>query len=334
MRHFPIFLNLSGQRIALSGGGDAALAKLRLLLKTEGRIHVYADAPDPQILDWAAAGRLTLHRRALLPSDLAQALLVYAADEEPLRDAEIAAMGRDAGVLVNIVDNLEGSAFITPAMVDRDPVTVAIGTEGAAPVLARRIKAGLEERLPASTGVLTRAAQAFRGAAEVLPMGRARRDFWGEYFDTVGPAAHDAGGAEALRPALDRLLADHLSGDRAKTGRITLAWTGWDDPEMLVMKTRRALDAADVVVHDADLAPAVLELARREADLVALQPDAEVPPLAAHLLHHAQAGLHVLYLSTRPLPHDLALHCRSGGVDPVDIPGLPGPEQKNMKESA
>ena len=89
-----------------------------------------------------------------------------------------------------------------------------------------------------------------------------------------------------------------------------------------------------MVVHDADLAPAVLELARREADLVALQAGAEVPPLAAHLLHHAQAGLHVLYLSTRPLPHDLALHCRSGGVDPVDIPGLPGPEQKNMKESA
>ena len=79
---------------------------------------------------------------------------VYGANDEAVEDARAAAIGRAAGVLVNIVDNLEDSAFITPAIVDRDPVTVAIGTEGAAPVLARKIKAEIEEMLPAALGAL------------------------------------------------------------------------------------------------------------------------------------------------------------------------------------
>ena len=86
----------------------------------------------------------------------------------PDEDARAAAIGRAAGALVNIVDNLEDSDFITPAIVDRDPVTVAIGTEGAAPVLARKIKAEIEAMLPATLGLLTRIGQAFRARVEAL----------------------------------------------------------------------------------------------------------------------------------------------------------------------
>lgn len=130
-------------------------------MKTKAALHVFAPDPAAEIVDWQAAGKLTLHRRPLAAADLPGARLFYAADEDDTLDAENAALAHAAGVLVNIVDNLHDSEFITPAIVDRDPVTVAIGTEGAAPVLARAIKADLEERLPVTLGPLALSAKAF-----------------------------------------------------------------------------------------------------------------------------------------------------------------------------
>ena len=217
MKHFPIFLSVENRRILLCGGGDAALAKLRLLLKTEAQLDVFTETPAPEINAWAAGGRLTLHRRALIPCDLPGAVLVYAADEDAALDARIKRLADAAGVLVNVVDNLADSAFITPAIVDRDPVTVAIGTEGAAPVLARAIKRDLEEKLPVTLGRLARIGKGFRSAVEALPFGRKRRDFWAEYYFDRGPRALAEHGEDGVRDGLNSLLADHL----AATARTT-----------------------------------------------------------------------------------------------------------------
>ncbi|MDF1854424.1 NAD(P)-dependent oxidoreductase [Pseudooceanicola sp.] len=323
MRHFPIFVNMEQAHIVMSGGGAAALAKLRLLLKTPARISVFAEAPAPELVDLANAGRIALHRRALHPEDLVGARLAYAADEDAAHDARTAALAAEAGVLANIVDDLNGSAFITPAMVDRDPVCIAIGTEGAAPMLARQIKADLEARLPTSLGPLTRAAQTFRKAVERLPAGRRRRAFWAEFFDRDGPEAFDAGGALALDPALSLLLDRHLTAT-APAGQITLTWTGSDDPDLLTLKARKALDRADVVIHDAAIAPAVLELARREARFIALKHPVDVPPMPRLLTAQAAGGTAVLYISATPLPDALIEGCRASGLPVTDIPGLPG----------
>ena len=130
------------------------------------------------------------------------AALFYAADEEAAEDARTAALAAAEGALVNIVDNLADSQFITPAIVDRDPVIVAIGTEGAAPVLARAIKSDLEARLPATLGPLARIGKAFRKLAEALPMGRRRRDFWAEYYFATGPALWTAAARRLCAMAL------------------------------------------------------------------------------------------------------------------------------------
>ncbi|MWB78601.1 siroheme synthase [Pseudooceanicola sp. 216_PA32_1] len=336
MRHFPVFMNMEHARVVLSGGGDAALAKLRLLLKTPARIEVYAEAPAPEIETWQGEGLVHLYRRALRGGDLPGATLAYAADEDAARDARTAALARAVGVPINIVDNLHDSGFITPAIVDRSPVCVAIGTEGAAPVLARSIKAEIEERLPASLGVLTRAAQGFRKAAEALPFGGPRRAFWAEYFDRAGPEAYRAEGEVGLGLALTGLLDRHLAQTPSE-GRITLAWTGSDDPDLLTLKTRKALDAADVVVHDADIAPAVLELARREARFVALERPTDVPPMPRLLNAQTGGGAHVLYLSARPLPDRLEQGCRAAGMDVTVIPGVADPARPAaaaLKETA
>ncbi|MBQ0749116.1 MAG: uroporphyrinogen-III C-methyltransferase [Roseovarius sp.] len=267
MKHFPIFLAVEGRRIVLSGGGEAALAKLRLLLKTEAHLTVFAPEPAAEIAHWASEGRLHLIRRAMQPGDALCAVLFYAADEDAAEDARTSALARADGALVNIVDNLHDSQFITPAIVDRDPVTVAIGTEGAAPVLARAIKADLEARLPATLGPLARLGKAFRKAADVLPMGRRRRDFWADYYFNAGPRAMDQGGEDHVKFALQAILEKHKNTD-ARDGHVAFVGAGPGDPELLTLKARKALDTADVVIHDRLVTPEILELARREAILI------------------------------------------------------------------
>ncbi|MGB1792022.1 MAG: siroheme synthase CysG, partial [Paracoccaceae bacterium] len=300
MDHFPIFLAVAGRRIILSGGGDAAIAKLRLLFKTTAHITVFAKDPLPEILHWEKNGKLALVRRRLETGDALCAALFYAANEDAQEDRRVAKLAHEAGALVNIVDNLQDSQFITPAIVDRDPVTVAIGTEGAAPVLARAIKADLEQRLPAQVGVLARIAKSFRKNVNALPMGRARRRFWSEFYFNTGPRALDESGESGIGKALSNLLATHLK-KATPTGHVIFVGAGPGDPELLTLKACKALDRADVVLYDRLVGEPILELARREALLIdvgktgfgASTPQHEINAL---LLKHSQNGQIVVRL--------------------------------------
>lgn len=302
MRHYPVFLDTRGQKIVVSGGGHCAAAKLRLLLKTESRIAVFGNAVCQEVAAWAQEGRLDLVPRALMAGDVAGARLFYAANDDANEDARVAAIAEAEGALVSVVDNLEDSAFITPAIVDRDPVTVAIGTEGAAPVLARRIKKDVEERLPQSLGLLARAGQAFRDLAEVLPQGRVRRSFWACWYDRIGPAAFASGGQDALEPALHTLLHSALHAEAA-SGRVALIGAGPGDPDLLTLAARDWLHEADVVIHDRLVSPEVLELARREALVIEVGKTPDGPSwkqddINSLLVTHAAQGARVARLKS------------------------------------
>ncbi|MGH1465642.1 MAG: siroheme synthase CysG [Cognatishimia sp.] len=330
MKHFPVFLSMQGQRIALSGGGEAAVAKLRLLLKTEATLTVYAAQATAQIHDWANQDKLTLIARALQPGDLTDEILFYAADEDPTEDARTFTLAQSAGVLTNIVDNLHDSQFITPAIVDRDPVTVAIGTEGAAPVLARAIKADLEERLSPNLGMLARVGKSFRKAVEILPWGRARRNFWADYYFKSGPRV-ETKGENAAHQALDELLFAHMAAETT-SGHVAFVGAGPGDPELLTLKARKALDTADVVIYDRLVAPEILELARREAQLI----DAGKTPFGQQtpqevinelIVTHAQKGQQVVRLKSGDatvfgrLDEELEA-CDANGVAWNVVPGI------------
>ncbi|WP_158964312.1 siroheme synthase CysG [Chachezhania sediminis] len=335
MQHFPIFLTTAGQRVVVSGGGAAALAKLRLLMKTEARLDVFATDPAAEIRRWDAEDRLSLVERDLIAGDVNGALLVYAADEDEVADARTADLARAAGILCNVVDNLDASAFITPAIVDRDPVTIAIGTEGAAPVLARRIKADLEARLPASLGVLARIGKAFRATAEALPAGRLRRGFWDRFYAETGPRAYDRDGIDGVQPALQDLFAEysHDGGTTApRKGHVAFVGAGPGDPELLTLKARKALDSADVVIHDRLVTAEILELARREATIIDVgkegfgpsTPQADIDMLIAA---HARAGAHVVRLKSGDstvfgrLDEEIEA-CEAAGVAWTIVPGI------------
>ncbi|MCA8880589.1 MAG: uroporphyrinogen-III C-methyltransferase [Rhodobacteraceae bacterium] len=302
MQHFPVYIAVAGRRVAVSGGGAAAVAKVRLLLKTDARIAVFAADAAPEILAWADEARIDLVTRTIQAGDAAGAALVYAANEDAVEDARIAAIARAEGALVNIVDDLDGSDFLTPAIVDRNPVTVAIGTEGAAPVLARRIKADLEAVLPQGLGVLARIGKAFRSSAEALPQGSRRRDFWADYYFEDGPRALAEAGEAGIGDSLANLLARHLA-EAPRPGRVDFVGAGPGDPDLLTLKARRALDRADVVIHDRLVAPEILELARREATIVLTGKEGFGPSVAqaeinALIVDHAGRGAHVVRLKS------------------------------------
>jgi uroporphyrin-III C-methyltransferase / precorrin-2 dehydrogenase / sirohydrochlorin ferrochelatase len=295
MRHFPVFLDLAGRRVVVSGAGETAVAKLRLLLKTEARIAVFGTDPDPQVRRWAAEGRLALVERPIAPGDADDAALLYGANADEAQDLRAATIGREAGALVNIVDDLR-SDFITPAIVDRDPVTVAIGTEGAAPVLARWIKARVEELLPSSLGRLVRIGQAFRERLYHLDS-KARRLFWTRFYLDTGPRAF-AAGEDAARAELERLLAE---GTEAGKGFVHVVGAGPGDPELLTLKARRLLHEADVVIHDRLVPQPVLELARREALILEVGktgygPSWKQEDINALMVEHASRGATVVRL--------------------------------------
>lgn len=331
MKHFPIFVAVAGRGVVLAGGGAAAVAKLRLLLKTEARLTVFAPAPAAEIITWAEAGKLRLIRRAAVVGDIRGAVLAYAAQENAGEDADFAALAQSEGVLVNIVDNLDDSQFLTPAIVDRDPVTIAIGTEGAAPVLARAIKSDLEARLPVRLGVLARIGKAFRPRAEALTPGAKRRDFWSEFYFKTGPQALDTQGEEEVSVALSDLLFRHLAETTAP-GHVAFVGAGPGDPELLTLKARRALDRADVVIHDRLVAPEILELARREALLIEAGKEGFGPAVAQEAINdlivsHAGHGAQVVRLKSGDptvfgrLDEEIQA-CEAAGIAWSIVPGI------------
>jgi uroporphyrin-III C-methyltransferase/precorrin-2 dehydrogenase/sirohydrochlorin ferrochelatase len=267
MRHLPISLDLRGKPIAIVGSGEAALAKLRLLLKTEATISVFGAEPSAALTGLAKAHSVRHVPRTPNLDDLSGSCLVYAATGDHREDARTVELGRAVGALCNRVDHLEGSDFLTPAIVDRSPLTVAVGTEGTAPVLARMIKADVEASLSPSLGVLARIAERFRTEAAALPSGGIRRSFWQRFFKEEGLRALEAGGEDQAEAAL-RTLANEVQAQPRAAGHVYLIGAGPGDPELLTLKARRLLDEADVVIYDRLVSAGVLELARREARFI------------------------------------------------------------------
>ncbi|MCL4105277.1 UNVERIFIED_CONTAM: hypothetical protein GTU68_055408 [Idotea baltica] len=331
MQHFPIFMALAGRRVVVSGGSEAALAKLRLLLKTQAHLSVFAKDPADDIQKWAQQGKLSLTKRDLEPGDALCAALFYAANEDDAEDARVRRLAQADGALVNVVDNLSDSQFITPAIVDRDPVTVAIGTEGAAPVLARAIKRDLEERLPVHLGPLARIGKSFRAMVEQLPFGRKRRDFWSDYYFSAGPKAFDADGHAGVENVLDDLLNKHLTASTHES-HVAFVGAGPGDPELLTLKARKALDEADVVIYDRLVTPQILELARREAIMLDVGKEGfgastSQKDINALLVAHAKDGAQIVRLKSGDptvfgrLDEEIEA-CDEAGIDWHVVPGI------------
>ena len=176
MNYFPVFFDLSGQKVLIVGGGEVALRKISLLERTGALITVVAPDIAPELMARAAAGKVKLFIREFSPDDLQGARLVIVATSRRAVNRWIASLSESRNIPVNVVDDAESSRFIVPAIIDRDPVLVAVSTGGTSPVLARRLRERLEALIPAENrriGVV--AADAARDLApQAARHGRAR----------------------------------------------------------------------------------------------------------------------------------------------------------------
>src|SRR3974390_3380360 len=149
MNYFPIFLDLKAERVLVVGGGEVALRKVRLLERTGAKITLIAPQVLPELEERAASGAIELAEREFLPEDLHGARLVIVATSRRALNRWIATLSEARGIPANVVDDRKASRFIVPAIIDRDPVLVAVGTQGTSPGLARRLRERLPGVLPA-----------------------------------------------------------------------------------------------------------------------------------------------------------------------------------------
>ncbi len=265
MNYFPVFFDLSGQKVLIVGGGEVALRKVTLLERAGASISLVAPEIAPELMQRAAAGKLKLAIREFVPEDLDGARLVIVATSRRAVNRWIATLSEARNIPVNVVDDREASRFIMPAIVDRDPVLVAISSGGTSPVLARRLRERLEALIPARIGQLASWLQALREPSrQKLRDTDERRRFFEAVVD--GPAGRRfvEGDSQGAQRIAQQLLATTSTSPRA-AGEVTLVGAGPGDPELLTLKALRALQDADVVLHDRLVPAAVLEFARRDA---------------------------------------------------------------------
>ena len=267
MKTFPMFLRMQDRHVVIVGGGEQAAQKARLMLRTEARLTLIAPDLDPELQGLVREGRATWQPGMATAADLRGAALVFVAQGCPGADAAVHALAREAGALVNVVDAPDLCEAITPSIVDRDPVVVAIGTEGTAPVLARQIKTSVEQMLEPSLGGLAALAGRLRDAAAQRLAPRQRRDLWRWVFDGPARTRHAAGAERDAARLIKEVIA---SGEvpAPSVAPVALVGAGVGGADMITLRGVRRLQEADVIFHDRLLDPGVMDLARRDAERV------------------------------------------------------------------
>ena len=262
---FPVFMRVEGEAVVIVGGGEEALAKARLIAQSSARLRVIADHASPELSDWIAAHGVEHVARAYEPAHLDGAILVFAASGDEALDSRVSDDARALGIPVNAVDRPELCDFFTPALVNRAPLAIAIGTEGAGPVLAQLVRAKIERLLSPSLGSLAALAASLRGSVErLLPRGTERRRFWAEFFTGAPARALEIGHASEAR----RAAADLLQRKAVRQGHIALVGAGPGAEDLLTLRAHRLLMEADVIVHDALVPEAVIAMGRRDAERI------------------------------------------------------------------
>jgi len=268
VRTFPIFVSFEGKSPLVVGGGELAAMKVRLLLKRAPSVDVAASEVVAELTALVEQGVVSLVPALPGIDQLRGRPLVISATEDDKEDTRVSAIARALGVPVNVPDRPELCTFVLPAIVDRGEVTVAIGTSGAAPVLAQRLRAWLEQELHPRLDALARLAGEFRGAvADKIPSGVRRRKFWEAVFEGAAAEAMLEGDEAKARSLIGEAI-ERAAATPHPQGRVLLVGAGPGDPELLTMKAVRALKAADVILYDRLVGAGVLDHARREAELI------------------------------------------------------------------
>jgi uroporphyrin-III C-methyltransferase/precorrin-2 dehydrogenase/sirohydrochlorin ferrochelatase len=299
MDYLPVFLDLRERLTLVVGGGAVALRKVELLLSAGARVRVVAPALHPELALYRDAGRVEVRNTAFEPQHLDGAALAIAATDRTEVNHAVAAAGAARGIFVNVVDDGSASSCIMPAIVDRSPIIVAIGSSGHSPTLARRVRTQLEALLPSRLGELARLAGRARARVQqALPDIERRRRFWDQLFAGSIASKVFAGHEQEAEALLDAQLANAAEPPR---GEVYLIGAGPGDPDLLTLRALQLLQQSDVVLYDRLVSDAVLDRVRRDAECIYVgkesgQHRVTQQRIHALLLEYAGRGLRVARL--------------------------------------
>ncbi len=330
MSHFPVFMDLRDKPVLVVGGGKVAARKVRALLKAEAAITVVAPELDKSLQAAHASGQVEWQKQSFDESQLANAWLVFAATDDAALNQAVFRAGETRRIPVNVVDDGEHCRFISPAVIDRHPIQVAVSTGGGSPMMARAVRGWIERILPQGLGKVAEAASRLRKTLGAGQSMKQRRDRWSFLLDR----SRSVSWSLQEPAAIERSMTTEFKRRAAQStqGRVYLVGAGPGRPELLTLRALEVMQQADVILHDRLVPEAILDSARRDADRIDVGKRAGDQPGQQSRIFHlmvelAQAGKTVVRLKGGDAfvfgrGGEELQHLRAHGVEYEVVPGI------------
>ena len=266
MDHLPIFINIRKKPCVVIGGGDIALRKINLLLKAQAKVDCLSPLFCKGIKNLSKDGHITLINKSFDQTDIKDYSIIIAATDDSSVNSSISSIAQVKKIPVNVVDSPELSSFIMPSIVDRSPLIIAVSSSGKAPVLSRIIRAKLETVIPSAYGILADIAGEYRQKVkDRFSTIKDRRAFWEAVFSGVIAEKVFSGRISEAKEDIQKQLNDSVE---MELGEVYLVGAGPGDPDLLTFKALRLIQQADVVLYDRLVSKGVMELVRRDSELI------------------------------------------------------------------
>lgn len=268
MEYLPIFVQIKNRPCLVVGGGSIAARKVALLRKAQADVTVVSPELCAELKQLNEEGLIQHITREFEDSDLDSCVLVIAATDARAVNERVSQLANQLRLPVNVVDNPDLCSFIMPSIIDRSPVVIAISTGGSSPVLARLIRTKLEGSIPAAYGRLAALVEGFRDKVKkAFPNVESRRGFWENILEGTVAELVFTGHEDDAKKLLDKAI-DEQAEKPDMPGEVFLVGAGPGDPDLLTFRALRLMQQADVVVYDRLVSPAIMEMVRRDAEIV------------------------------------------------------------------
>ena len=294
MKYFPIFLDAKHINAIIIGGGDVAARKIELLLKTTTKITIMSETLSLSVERLINTHQLTWLPHNYVEGHLSVHNLVIAATDDTAVNQAVAQEATALNLLTNVVDQPDLCTYITPAIIDRDPMLIAMSSSGSAPILLRMLREQIEKMLPSGYGKLADFSLKFREHVKARVKGiRSRRTFWENTLR--GPIGNSILNGNT-QDAEQKLIASLKDKIPPPEGEIVFIHTLDGNPDNLTLKAHRELQFADAVFYDETVNITLIEYVRRDADKYPQDIAASILINFQHALELAETGQKVIYL--------------------------------------
>ncbi len=266
MDFLPIFINIRNRPCVVIGGGEVASRKVSLLQRAGGDVTVISPVLCTTLKRQLDNKTIQFTEASFDASQLDNAALIIACTDDSGVNEAVHKAAVSRNIPVNVVDNPQLCTFIMPSIIDRSPIVAAVSSGGVSPVLARIVRTRLETLIPEAYGKLGQLAADYRDKVKAkFSIVNDRRVFWENVLQ--GPIAEMvfSGQDRKARHAINEELQNAGS---MKTGEVYLVGGGPGDPDLLTFRALRLMQQADVIVHDRLVSQGVLDLCRRDAEMI------------------------------------------------------------------